>query len=158
VSVEHKRPLLAFLVVALICGMVIGRALASQAVPVPAAVIWSHPAAVIEGAIFPAAEAAEPVPAAAAPRTSAGTTLPTPAAVAANGHASSARANHGAARHAVPGEKVAAPQVSARGFTTAATVTGHGHAKGHAKHHAQHRGKGHGRHGRALGRLARWSY
>ena len=56
-SVEHKRPLLAFIVVAVICGMVIGHALATQALP---STVWTRPIAVVEGIVFAPAAAAEP--------------------------------------------------------------------------------------------------
>lgn len=55
-SVEHKRPLLAFIIVALVCGMVVGHALATQAMPA----LWARPAAIVEGIVFPVASAAEP--------------------------------------------------------------------------------------------------
>lgn len=50
-SVEHKRPLMAFVIVALICGMVIGHALMSQAVPS----LLARPFEVAQGMVFPAA-------------------------------------------------------------------------------------------------------
>jgi len=57
VSVEHKRPLLAFIIVAVICGMVIGHALVTQALPSTA---WTRPIAVVQGIVFAPAVAAEP--------------------------------------------------------------------------------------------------
>lgn len=51
-SVEHKRPLMAFVIVALICGMVIGHALMSQAVPS----LLARPFEVAHGMVFPAAD------------------------------------------------------------------------------------------------------
>lgn len=56
-SVEHKRPLLAFIIVAVICGMVIGHALATQALP---STMWTRPIAVVEGIVFAPAAAAQP--------------------------------------------------------------------------------------------------
>ena len=50
VSVDHKRPWLAFILVALICGMVIGHTLATAAVPA----LWKRPVAIVQGIVFQA--------------------------------------------------------------------------------------------------------
>jgi len=154
VSVEHKRPLMAFIIVAVICGMVIGHALATQALPA----LWTRPAAVVQGIVFPVASASEPRVApsvgAAAPKASAperaghrrGAPLTSHraparphAAVEARGHRAAAAVHRGLARHAstAPGRHVGWGHASLR-------------STGHGKHPA--RGHGHGKHhGRGLG-------
>jgi len=132
VSVQHKRPLLAFIVIAVICGMVIGHTLASQAMPG----LLSRPVAIVQGVVFPVA-AAEPIdglvfsPVATADAVHVVTAVDTrPAAVRPATH-TSVRSTHGSAR----------PGHTARAVARQQHPWGRWQGK-HAKH-----GKGHGHHG-----------
>ena len=57
-SLEHKRPLLAFILIALVCGVVIGHALATQAMPAMPALLVG-PVDAVEGLVFEPAAADE---------------------------------------------------------------------------------------------------
>jgi hypothetical protein len=137
VSVHHRRPLLAFIVIAVICGMVIGHTLATQAMPG----LLSRPVAIVHGVVFPVA-AAEPTdglvfsPVVAADPVRVVAAVDTrPAAVRPATHARTAvRSTHWSAR---PGQ-------TARTAARQQHAWGHQHGK-HGKH-AKH-GKGHGHHG-----------
>jgi len=152
VSVEHKRPLLAFIIVAVICGMVIGHAVATQALPA----LWTRPAAIVQGIVFPVASAAEPrvapsvgaaAPKAVAPERDthrAGTPVTSHratdrphAAVQARGH-----------RAAAAAKRRLGKQAGKRTSTAPGRQVGWGHASlrsaGHRKHPAN--GHGHGKH------------
>jgi len=151
VSVEHKRPLLAFIIVALICGMVIGHALVTQALP---STMWTRPIAVVQGIVFAPAVAAEPevtaparASAAAADAVAPTRTTPTVtssasmAAASAQTQPAAKTVRHPAAHHGksslrhqkvVPGRKFGRASVSARhtswGGAFAATRVHHGNS------------------------------
>jgi len=159
VSAHHKRPLLAFIVVAVICGMVIGHALATQAVPA----LWARPIAVVEGLVFAPAAASEPAtPTKASAAVVPGMTVRTAASQGprvfapvhtkatrpANGVTSTPRhAAHASKRHATKDSQV----VTARqvGLARHADWTSSASAWGKQTKHAKHR---HGWHD------ARWSH
>ena len=136
-SVDHKRPLLAFIVIAVICGMVIGHTLATAAVPA----LWNRPVAIVQGVVFPVA-AAEPTDGLVfSPVATADPVIVVPAVD---------------VRPATSHQRVAtrAPQTTTRASHRVARGThqvrwhagwvrwSSGHGRGHGKHHG--RGHGHG--------------
>jgi hypothetical protein len=141
VCVDHKRPLLAFIVVALICGMVIGHALATAAMPA----LGNRSVAIVQGIVFQAAPA-EPTdgqvfsPVAAADPVTVVPAIDTPLAP------SDQRAAAGS-RHVTKGSPSGTRHVrwqqsrDARG-AGALDPGQHGHGKQHA--HGHGRGHGHG--------------
>ena len=143
-SVDHKRPLLAFIIVALICGMVIGHTLATAAVPT----LWNRPVAIVQGIVFQAAPSEPTAGQVFSPVIAADPVTVVPAV-----DLRAATSHHGVAtraRHTTTSSRVArgTHQVRSQG-SGARWTSGDGKRHGHGKHHGhgQGHGRGHG-HGR----------